>query len=88
MITKAPGRRRKSSSRMDVNLTVRFRFGDAPADHITMLDDRAVPMVNSVFENRDRIMRAFFKLMLEGSLKSPAVIREIVPLNLMRSRKG
>lgn len=71
---------------MDVYLTVRFRFGESPDDCITMIEQRKVPMVNSVFDNRDRIIRQFVKLLVLGSVKSPRVLRELSPLRAVKRR--
>lgn len=69
-------------------MTVDFRFGEAQDDRVRMLDHRRVPMVDSVFANRDRILRSFVQLMIHGGMKSPAVMRELLPLaRYMRPRK-
>lgn len=67
-----------------MRLTVRFHFGDAPEDQHVLVDDQAVPMVDSVFANRDRILRAFARLLVKGGLQSPAVMRELLPLRRTR----
>lgn len=67
-------------------LTVRFRFGEAADDRITMIDARKVPMVDSVFDNRDRILRQFLKLLVLGGIKSPRVMRELNPLSGRKRR--
>jgi hypothetical protein len=85
MIAKAS---RRTPTRMDVDLTLRFRFGEAPEDVVTMLDARRVPMVNSVFDNRDRIVRRFLALMLQGGLRSPAVMRELLPLRKLLKKRS
>ena len=72
---------------VDVHLTVRFNFGDGPADAITVIDDRKVPMVDSVFKSRDRIVRGFVSLLLKSGFKSPAVTREIFPVIRLLKRK-
>lgn len=70
---------------LDVRLTLRFKFGDRPADAITVMNERRMPMVNSVFANRDRILRGFVQLLLRSGLSSPSVARELVPvLRLLR----
>lgn len=71
---------------IEVNLTVRYRFGDTEDDRITMIDQRRVPMVNSVFDNRDRIIRQFAKLMILAGLKSPRVVRELSPFGVLKRR--
>lgn len=89
--TKRPKMQEKSSSKqkepLDVNLTVRFNFGSEPDDAITVLNDVRVPMADSVFTNRDRIVRGFVTLLLKGGLKSPAVTREIFPIVRLLKRK-
>lgn len=85
MIAKAS---RRKPTRMDVDLTLQFRFGEAPEDVVTMLDGRRLPMVNSVFDNRDRILRRFLALMVQGGLRSPAVMRELLPLRAVRKKRS
>ena len=79
--------KRRSKEPVDVHLTVRFNFGDEPADAITVIDDRKLPMVDSVFKSRDRIVRGFVSLLLKSGLKSPAVTRELFPIMRLLRRK-
>ncbi len=72
---------------VDVNLTVKFNFGAEADDAITILNDVRVPMVDSVFNNRDRIVKGFVSLLLKSGLKSPAVTREIFPIVRLLKRK-
>lgn len=89
--TKGDKMQEKSSSRkkepIDVNLTVKFNFGNEPDDAITVLNDVRVPMVDSVFSNRDRIVRGFVSLLLKSGFKSPAVTRELFPVVRLLKRK-
>jgi hypothetical protein len=89
--TKRDKMQEKRSSRqkepVDVNLTVKFNFGDEADDAITILNDVRVPMVDSVFNNRDRIVKGFVSLLLKSGLKSPAVTREIFPIVKLLKRK-
>ena len=89
--TKGDKMQEKRSTRkkepVDVNLTVKFNFGAEPEDAITVLNDVRVPMVDSVFTHRDRIVRGFVSLLLKGGLKSPAVTREIFPIVKFLKRK-
>lgn len=64
---------------LEVDLTVAFRFGDEPGDKVTMIDNRRVPMVGSVFEQRDSLVRGFVKLLLRAGLTQPKVLSEVVP---------
>jgi len=78
--------RQAAEAPLEVFLTVRARFGPAEDDHITMIERRRVPMVNSVFENRDRILRQFVKLLVVGGFKSPRVVSELNPLTRRKRR--
>ena len=66
---------------------MRLRFGDAEDDRITMIERQKVPMVHSVFENRDRIVRQFVKLLVLGGVRSPRVVRELNPLAIRKRRR-
>ena len=85
MIAKVPAvkatrvRKRRVREPVEVKLSFKVRFGDAPDEAVTVIDDRAIPMVNSVFENRDRILRTFTMLLLRASLAQPKVMREVFP---------
>jgi hypothetical protein len=83
MISKAARSKRAARAQqepLEVDLTVRFRFGEEPEDTITPIDQRRVPMVDSVFKNRDRILRAFVRLLVKTGLSSPKVVGQILPL--------
>lgn len=85
-ISKAKSRRRDP---LEVRLTLRYRFGDEPDDTVTMMDDRAVPMVDSVFKSRDLILRALAASLVKAGLSRPKVVAELVPgVKLMRALKG
>jgi hypothetical protein len=73
-------RRSRKSDPLDVRLTVRFNFGDETDDHVTVMDQRSVPMVGGLIANRDRIMRGFISLMLRTAMKQPRVARELLPV--------
>lgn len=81
-------RRIERKQPLEVRMTMRFKFGEEADDVITMMDDRQVPMVDSVFKNRDRIVRGFVNLLLRAGLKQPKVAREIFPLVKLLRRKG
>jgi hypothetical protein len=78
----AQGRRRRRSAKepLEIRLSVRFVFGPQPEDTVVMIDDRAIPMVGSVFQARDAIAQAFALLLVKASVSSPHVLREIFPL--------
>ena len=67
MISKALGRvRQRGKQPMDVILTLKINFGDGPGDAVTLFNEQRVPLVGSVFENRDRIAREFVKLLVRA----------------------
>ena len=71
--------RREGEEPLEARVTLRFRFGEAPEDRVTMLDDRAIPMFGSVFQYRDRIVRSFAMRLLRAGVTQPKVVAEIVP---------
>lgn len=84
MKKKAPGIlskvRRRQREPLEVRLSMRVKFGDAPDEAITLMEDRRVPMVDSVFASRDRIMRGFLMLMARAGAAQPKVARELLPI--------
>jgi len=63
---------------LEVCLTLKVNFGDAPGDAVTLVDNQHVPLVGSVFENRDRIARGLVRMLIKaGSLR---------PMHLLRGR--
>ena|SRR5579872_2970059 len=81
------GRRRRAEHPLEVNLTLRFKFGDEPDDAVTVMDDRRVPMVGSLFDSRDRILRAFTLLLVRTGMAQPKVARELFPVLRLLGRK-
>jgi hypothetical protein len=91
MISKAARSKRAARAQqepLEVDLTVRFRFGEEPEDTITPIDRRRVPMVDSVFKNRDRILRAFVTLMFKAGMSSPKVVGQLLPVATKGRRRG
>lgn len=85
-----PTSRRKAKRQpkpVEVELTVRFNFGKTPEEAITVVDQQRIPMVNSVFESRDRILRGFAGLLIKTGLKQPGVARELFPVMKMLRKK-
>jgi hypothetical protein len=75
-----PKARPKAQPPLEVRLTVNLRFGDEPDEQVNLIDDRAIPMVNSVFESRTAIIKGFAKLMTEGVLLQPKLMKKVFPL--------
>ncbi|NKF24436.1 hypothetical protein [Solimonas marina] len=80
-------RRRRRNEPLDVQLTVRFNFGAEPDDHVTVIDNRSVPMVGGLLANRDRIMRGFVTLLMRTAMMQPRVARELFPLLMLPARR-
>ncbi len=90
MIAKAKkgARTKRARQPVDVRLTVAFRFGDDPGDHVTVMDDRRIPMVGTLFESRDAILRGFTKLLIKAGTRQPKVAAELLPiLKLLRPNR-
>ncbi|MDO9451491.1 MAG: hypothetical protein Q7J29_01380 [Stagnimonas sp.] len=80
--------RRKLREPLDVRLTFKINFGNAPEDAVTVMNERRVPMVNSVFDQRDRIVRTFAMSLVRVGLAQPKVVREVFPaMKLLRKLK-
>jgi len=79
IISKALGRsRQRRKQPMDVILTLKINFGDSPGDAMTLIEERQVPLVGSVFENRDRIAREFLRLLLKAGARQPRVLKTML----------
>lgn len=72
---------------LEVELTVSFRFGEEAGDLVTPIRERNVPMVDSVFKNRDRIIRNFVRLLVKTGMSSPKVVGHMLPLVSKRSSR-
>ena len=69
---------------MDVILTLKINFGDSPGDALTLIEERNVPLVGSVFDNRDRIAREFLRLLLMAGARQPKVLRSMLSKRAQR----
>jgi hypothetical protein len=79
IISKAlAGERRRRKQPMEVILTLKMNFGDRSADALTLIDERRVPLVGSVFDNRDRIAREFLGLLVKAGAMQPRVMRRLL----------
>ena len=79
IISKALGRsRQRRKEPMDVILTLKINFGNSPSDAMTLIEERKVPLVGSVFENRDRIAREFLRLLLKAGASQPRLLRNML----------
>lgn len=92
---KAPRKQREKGEKrlrkgdpLEVELTVSFKFGEEPGDTLTPIRERRVPMVDSVFKNRDRIVRAFVRLLVKTGMTSPKVVGQMLPLGHKLGRRS
>ena len=81
-------RRLKKGEPLEVELTVSFKFGDEPGDVKTPIKGRRVPMVDSVFKSRDRIIKTFVGLLVKTGLSTPKVASQILPITRLRRDSG
>lgn len=88
MLSRRAQRAKAAKEPLDVDLTVAFRFGDEPGDKVTVIDNKRVPMVGSVFDSRDVLVRGFVKMLLKAGLTQPKVLSEVLPaVRLLTRRK-
>ena len=80
ILSKARERRRRAREPLEVRMTMRFNFGDTPEEAVTVMNDRRVPMVGSVFDSRDRILRTFALILVRTGMAQPKVAKELFPL--------
>ena len=79
IISKALGRsRQRRQQPMEVILTLKVNFGNNPADAMTLIEERKVPLVGSVFDNRDRIAREFLRLLMMAGARQPQVLKKML----------
>ena len=87
IITKTLAReRRRRKQPLEVILTLKMNFGDTPADAVTLIDERRLPLVGSVFENRDRIAREFVRVLVKAGARQPRVMGRMFGRRGERSR--
>lgn len=76
MIAKLPPRTRaqrtqRKAEPLQVRLTVDLRFGLAPEQKVSLLQDRPVPLAGSIFDHRDAVLRGLARLLMKASRKLP-----------------
>jgi len=80
---------KKKPEPLEVRLTLSYKFGDEADDSVTIMNNRAVPMVNSVFDNRDRILRGLVVTLLKAGASQPKVMREVFPaIKVLKKLRG
>lgn len=84
MVAKAQARAIRSKPKpldkpLEVILHVDVRFGEAEQEVVTVIDHRRLPLVGTVFEQRDAILRGLFRLLVRAGLTTPALLRSRRP---------
>ncbi|MGB1556339.1 MAG: hypothetical protein ACPHCJ_01010 [Oceanococcaceae bacterium] len=74
-----PRSRRRRQKAMEVRLTVVVAFGSAEEDRVTVIDDRRIWMVGSIFQYRDRIAKLAMATLIRAALMQPKVAARILP---------
>lgn len=88
MLSTRSKRTKYADEPLDVELTVVFRLGDEPGDKVTVIENRHVPLVGSVYDSRDVLIKGFVKLLLKAGLTQPKVLSEVLPaVKLLQRRK-
>ena len=78
---------RRGKTPIDVRLTVSVRFGDEADDRVTVMNDRRVPLVGSIFDSRDALLRGLSRVLLQAAAAQPRVAAELLPLLRVLRRK-
>lgn len=72
-------RRKAAPPPLEVTLQVDVRYGAAPEDVVTIVEQRRIPLLGTLFEQRDVLMRGLFKLMMKAAMATPGVLRRRRP---------
>ncbi len=76
---KRPVSRRRRKPPLEVRLTVVVAFGPEEDDRVTVIEDRRLWMVGSIFQYRDRAARLAMATLIRAALMQPKVAAKIMP---------
>lgn len=78
---KATGGKRRKGKRdpLEMRMTVVVRTGENPEDQLTLMNNRKLHMIGSVFEHRVRIQRYIVTSLFKVATRSPRAFKEIAP---------
>lgn len=79
--------RRRKTKPLDIHLTMRVRFGERPGDQVTVVENRKLKMIGSVFQYRDQAMNFLVYQMLRAGVRQPRVYGEMAPGALSAMKK-
>lgn len=81
--------RRRKPEPLDVRINFVVRTGEDPEDEMTILDNKEVKMVDSVFKYRDKSARFLALTLVKVAATNKKVMQEIVPaLRMLNRRKS
>ncbi len=76
---RVPASRRRRRPPLEVRLTVVVAFGPEDDDRVTVIEDRRIWMVGSIFQYRDRAARLALATLIRAALMQPKVAAKIMP---------
>ena len=81
------GRRRREKQPLDIRLTMRVKFGKEPDEQVTVVNNRQLKLVGSVFKYRDRAINFLVYEVLRAGARQPKVYGGLAPaaMGIMRS---
>lgn len=68
-------RRKTAAAPLEVTLQVDVRYGVEPDDVVTIVEQRRIPLLGTLFEQRDALMRGLLRLMMKAAMATPGVLR-------------
>jgi hypothetical protein len=70
---------RREKKPLDIRLTMRVRFGEQPDEQVTVVNDRRLKLVGSVFQYRDRAINFLVYEVLRAGARQPKVYGGLAP---------
>ena len=71
--------RRRKKKPLDIRLTMRVRFGEAPNEQVTVVNDRRLKLIGSAFQYRDRAINFLVYEVLRAGARQPKVYGGLAP---------
>ncbi len=72
-------RRRRKPQPVDIRMSFVVRTGEEPEDVVTIMDERELKMVGSVFQYRDQAARFLAMSLVKVAATNRKVFRQVVP---------
>jgi hypothetical protein len=70
---------RREKKPLDVRLTMRVRFGSEPDEQVTVVNNRRLRLIGSVFKYRDRAINFLVYEILRAGARQPKVYGGLTP---------